>query len=330
MSRINVGVLRGGPSSEYDVSLASGNAVLQHLSEERYNTRDILISKDGQWNSRGIPLSPERALRGIDVAFIALHGEYGEDGQIQKILDAYNIPYTGSGVFGSSVAMDKGSARKHVGNIAGVKMPCYFVLHREDVTGTLAEAAQKVFSQFGPLYIVKPLRGGSSVGIATADSVSSLVGALKDVFAVTDAVIVEQFIKGREGACGVIDDFREESLYTLPPVEIIVPNGKGLFDYESKYDGLTEEVCPANFSAAEKALMQKAAREVHKSLGLNHYSRSDFIIAPSGIYFLEVNTLPGLTPSSLLPKSLEAVGVEFPDFLDHLLTLSLKSHGHTR
>ncbi|QSH39535.1 D-alanine--D-alanine ligase [Candidatus Kaiserbacteria bacterium] len=330
MSRINVGVLRGGPSSEYEVSLASGNSVLQHLSEERYNAKDILISKTGQWHSRGLPVSPERALRDIDVAFIALHGEYGEDGEIQKILDAHNIPFTGSGVFGSAIAMDKGSTRKHVGNIDGIKMPGHVVLHKEEVTGTLAEAAQKVFSQFGPLYIVKPLRGGSSVGIATADSVSSLVGALKDVFAVTDAVIVEQFIKGREGTCGVIDNFREESVYCLPPVEIIVPNNKGVFDYEAKYDGLTEEVCPANFSGVEKELMQNAARQVHKTLGLNHYSRSDFIVAPSGIYFLEVNTLPGLTPSSLLPKSLDAVGVEFQDFLDHLLTLSLKNNGSTR
>jgi len=323
MARINVGVLRGGPSSEYDVSLSSGNAVLQFLNEEKYNTKDILISRTGDWHSRGIPTTPEKALRGLDVVFIALHGEYGEDGTVQRMLDAYGIPYTGSGVFSSSIAMDKGRTKTHIGALDGIKMPGHVVIQYEEAAESLQKAAQKVFSQFGPNYIVKPLRGGSSVGIKTANSVLTLQDALAEVFAVTDAVIVEQFVQGREATCGVVEGLRNEKMYRLPPVEIIVPVGKGLFDYNSKYDGLTEEVCPGNFSDAEKELMQTAAQKIHEVLGLGHYSRSDFIVAPSGIYFLEVNTLPGLTPASLLPKSLEAVGVTFPDFLDHLLTISL-------
>ena len=327
MSRINVAVLRGGPSTEYDVSLASGGAVLQNLSEEKYDAKDILISRDGIWHSRGLEVSPDRALQNIDVAFVALHGEYGEDGTVQKILDAHGIPYTGSGVFSSAIAMNKGRARAHIGEIEGVLMPEYVVVRYDDVIDSLQEAAQQVFAQFGPNYIVKPLRGGSSVGIQLADSVASLPGVLAEIFETTDAVIVEQFIRGKEGTCGVVENLREEELYSLPPVEILVPEGKMLFDYESKYDGETEHVCPANFTTSEKERIQDAARAVHKALNLEHYSRSDFIVAPSGIYFLEVNTLPELTPTSLLPRSLEAVGIQFPDFLDHLVTLALKQYG---
>jgi len=325
MSRIHVGVFRGGPSLEYEVSLASGASVIEHLSDEKYDILDILISKEGQWHARGMPVTPDKALQNIDVAFIALHGEYGEDGTIQKILEDYSIPYTGSGVFASSIAMDKGLAKKRLETVDCIKMPPHAVIHYEDVKDSLYNAAQKVFARFGPVYIVKPLHGGSSVGIAVANSVSDLPNALYEVFQTTDSVIVEQFIYGKEGTCGVIENLREEKIYGLPPIEIQVPKNRILFDYEAKYSGKTEEICPGNFSEKEKEQMQSAAKAVHETLELSHYSRSDFIVAPSGVYFLEVNTLPGLTPNSLLPKSLDAVGIAFPDFLDHLITLSLRT-----
>lgn len=324
MARINVAVLRGGPSSEYEVSLATGAAVIENLSEDKYNVKDILISREGEWHARGLPTTPDRALQDVDVAFIGLHGEFGEDGEVQKILDAHRVPYTGSGVFGSTIAMDKGQTRKQVGALNGIKMPMSSVLVRESVGDDFLGAAQKVFSQFGPAYIVKPLRGGSSVGISLANSVHELADALAGAFDSTDAVIVEQFIQGREATSGVLEGFRDEDLYCLPPIEIIPKEKGGFWDYSAKYDGTTEEICPGNFSDDEKARLQEAARAVHKALGLSHYSRSDFIVAPSGIYFLEVNTLPGLTPNSLLPKSIEAVGMPFPDFLEHLIDLARK------
>ncbi len=327
MSRINVGVLRGGPSDEYDVSLVSGATVIESLPEETYNVKDILISREGEWFSRGMPTAPNRALQGIDVVFIALHGEYGEDGAVQRILDTYNVPYTGSGAFASAIAMNKGRTKKHVGAIPCTKMPPHAIIHYEDVKDSLQEAAQKVFAQFGPEYIIKPLRGGSSMGIFLVDSVSSLPDALDEAFQVTDAVIVEQFIQGKEATCGVVENMRDEKLYMLPAVEILYPSKKLVLDYESKYSNepgiQMEKVCPGNFTSEEKDILQKAARHVHQSLGLRHYSRSDFIISPSGIYFLEVNTLPGLTESSLLPKSLDAVGISFSEFLEHLLSLAL-------
>ncbi|PCI30574.1 hypothetical protein COB52_01435 [Candidatus Kaiserbacteria bacterium] len=319
MTRINVGVLRGGPSNEYDISLITGATVLENLPEEKYNVKDILISKNGEWHSRGIPVNPEKALRGIDVVFNALHGEYGEDGEVQKLLDAHRVPYTGSGVFASSLAMNKAKAHSFAKNIPGIRVPEFLVVRKND---SLKEAAQKVFAQFGPKYIVKPLRGGSSLGIAIAESVSDLPRVLSDAFESTDSVIVEQFISGKEGTCGVVNDFRDSRVYALPPVEI--RHTEHFWSYDSKYDDSTEEICPANFSTSEKKIIEEASIAIHEALGLEHYSRSDFIITPSGIYFLETNTLPGLAPACLLPKALDAVGVSVPDFLDHVVTLAIK------
>lgn len=326
MSRVHVGVLRGGPSREYEVSLSSGATVLENLPEDKYYAKDILISRDGQWFSRGLPVTPDRALKDLDVVFIALHGEYGEDGTVQKILETYGIPYTGSAAFSSAIAMDKAQTKNQLKEkIPGIKMPAHITLQREEIKDSFQSAAKRIFSQFGPSYIIKPRKGGSSVGIKVVHSIAELPNALSDVFQDVDAVIVEQFIKGREGTCGVIEKMRNEAVYSLPPVEIrLSKNDSGFFDYAAKYEGQTEELCPSNFTQQEKETIQNAARAIHQSLGLKHYSRSDFLVTPSGIYFLEVNTLPGLTPSSLMPKSFSAVGITLPEFLDHLLTIARK------
>ncbi len=322
MARIHVGVLRGGPSREYDVSLASGAAVLKHLADDRYGTKDIFIDRNGRWHVRGMPTDPGRALRDVDVVFNALHGEYGEDGTVQRILESHSVPYTGSGVFSSALAMDKGRTRSHVGSIPHVKMPGSIVVQKEKIGDGFALTANNIFAKFGPPYIVKPLRGGSSVGLRVVHSVAELPPALFDALEETDAVIVEQYIRGREATVGVVEQLRDDPLYRLPPIEIVLPKSCTAFDYTAKYSGTTEEVCPANFTHEQKEQLQDAARHIHQSLGLRHYSRSDFIVTPHGIYFLEVNTLPGLTPSSLLPKSLDAVGVRFPEFLDHVITIA--------
>lgn len=325
MAHITVGVLRGGPSREYEVSLATGAAVLNGLNEDRYKTRDIFIDRNGQWHSHGAPTTPERALRGIDVVFNALHGEYGEDGTVQKLLDAYNVPYTGSGVFASALAFDKAHTYKYSGKIPGVKVPQYVVVRASEAVDTPMLAAQRVFAAFGPQYVIKPVCSGSSYGVVIAKTLNELADVFNTIFDEHEAVVVQQYIQGREGTCGVINHLREETTYTLPPIEIIYPKERPVWDYESKYDAaLTEEICPGNFTKAEKEAMQNAARAIHEALGLRHYSRSDFIVAPSGIYFLEVNNLPGLAPACLMPKALEAVGLSYSDFLDHLISLAIR------
>lgn len=323
MAKVNVAVLRGGPSDEYDVSLETGAAVLKYLDEDRYRPRDVLIDKEGVWHTHGTATTPERALSGIDVVFIAMHGEYGEGGEVQELLDAHAIPYTGSGVVSARVAMDKGTTRSHLSPIKGIKMPTHVVIHADE-DPDMQSVSQDIFSQFGPPYIVKPLRGGSSLGVTVAHSANELPEKLQKGLDTYGSLIVEQFITGKEGTCGVVENLRNEQTYALPPIEIRAKKEGGFWDYESKYDDSTEEICPGNFTDEEKDVLQRAAREVHEQLGLSHYSRSDFIIAPSGIYFLEVNTLPGLTPTSLLPKAVDAVGVSFSGFIDHLLQLALR------
>ena len=318
--RTVVAVLRGGPSTEYDVSLKTGASVLESLNREKYDPRDIFISRSGEWHLHGVPATPERALRGVDIAFNAMHGEYGEDGQVQRLLERLGVPYTGSGPFASSVAFHKQRTKEAVERV-GVK-----VAHGVAVesAGDIEALAHRLFRTLPHPAIVKPVVGGSSVGTTIAHNFTELQFALEQAFAVAPTALVEEFIRGREATVGVLNHFRNEPTYALMPVEIIPPPEHAFFSYDAKYGGKTEERVPGNFSRTEKDELQRLAKLVHGGLGLNHYSRSDFIVSKRGIYFLEVNTLPGLTKESLLPKALHAVGAKLSDFLDHVLQLARK------
>lgn len=314
-----VGVLRGGPSREHEVSLESGAAMLANLPEERFVAHDIYIDKNGQWHDRGRPTTPERILRQIDVALIGLHGEYGEDGEVQKLLERFGVPYAGAESFGSYLAMHKLMA-KHRAKEAGLRTPlCRYVERAEDSVA----AARDVIRTFHQPVVVKPVGWGSSIGVSIVGGYAPVLAAIERLFAEgASSVLVEEYIRGKEATAGVVEGLRGESLYALPPVEIIPPEGD-FFSHTAKYSGETREVCPGNFSRVAAEELQRAAKVMHRALGLRHYSRSDFIVAPKGIYYLETNTLPGLTTESLLPKSLAAVGVPLSDFLSHLVNLAL-------
>ena len=312
-----VGVIRGGISGEYDVSLQTGGAVLRNLPK-RYKAIDIVIDKNGVWHRSGIAHAPEKALLHIDVVFNALHGYYGEDGKLQKFLYHLQIPYTGSGAVPSAMGMHKMMA-KNVFTQQGMKTPYAMVLKRN---GPWSREAVKVYRSVPHPSVVKPISGGSSLGTRVVNDFHELLDALNHAFHYSESVIVEEYISGREATCGVLDHFRGEEHYALPPVEIIPPTGR-FFDYEVKYNGSTREICPSFFSEKEKAEIMRCAILAHKALGLRHYSRSDFIISSRGVHILEVNTLPGLTEESLLPKACTAVGCHFSDFLDHTIQLAL-------
>ena len=148
--------------------------------------------------------------------------------------------------------------------------------------------------------------------------------AIKEALEHSDRVMVEEFIKGREATCGVVDNFRDEKHYALAPIEIKIASGKTFFDYDAKYSGKTREICPGDFSQAEGATIEEMSKEAHRALGLRHYSRSDFIITPKGkVYILETNSLPGMTAESLLPKALNTIGCSSKDFIDHIIKLAL-------
>lgn len=319
MSKITVGVLRGGPSSEYDISLKTGSAVLKNLPS-RYKGVDILIDKKGYWHANGLPFSPERILRKIDVAFNALHGYYGEDGKVQKILEQFNVPYTGSDAVSSAVGMNKALTKKCFAR-SGLKIPAHTVIR---FTENLYREAVRTFRELPQPSVVKPLIGGSSLGVSIARTFEELLQGVKNAFQYDSAVIVEEYIKGREATCGVTEEFRGETYYSFPPIEIITPASHTFFDYDAKYSGKTREVCPGNFSSEEKKEIMRAAIAAHNAINARHYSRSDFIVSPRGIYIFEINTLPGLTEESLMPKACAAIGCSFSDLLTHILSLALQ------
>lgn len=320
MALINVGVLRGGPSNEYEVSLQTGGVVLRHLDTNKYKPHDIFIDKEGVWHMGGTPRQPENILSQVDVLFNALHGEYGEDGRIQQLLESHGARYTGSDALGSALGMNKALA-KQIFKDHGIKTAHYTVISD---ASNLHQTAVELFRKFPMPAVVKPLASGSSVGVTIAKDFHSLEAGLRHAFQFGDAVIVEEFIPGIEATCGVIEGYRDHDLYALPPIEIR-PHGDRFFDYEAKYQGKSEEICPGNFDHDTKAMIEHLAKAAHKALGLRHYSRSDFIVSPRrGVYILEVNTLPGLTEESLFPKSLNAVGSNLSHFFDHLIELALQ------
>jgi len=322
MSQIRVAVLRGGPSSEYEVSLKSGQTVLKNLPE-KYHAKDILISRDGLWHMDGIVKSPDKILKSMDVVFNALHGEYGEDGQVQKILESHNVPYTGSDSVASAVAMNK-HLTKQLAIQNGIRTPDYLLVREGD---DLTETPKKVFAKFAPPYIVKPTSLGSSVGVTIVKTANDLLDVIRSTIFYSRALLIEEYIFGKEATCGVIDSMRGHDVYSLLPVEIIPKKGE-FYDYNAKYlSDSTGYRIPGHFNSLDKKEIEQIAKKIHSLLGLRHYSRSDFIVSPlRGIFFLEVNTLPGMTDHSLIPKSLDALGISLPDFLDHMLTLATARH----
>ena len=332
MTKTRIGVVRGGPSDEYEVSLRTGAAVLLALDKEKYEPLDIIISKGGIWHVHGLEIEPHSAVRRVDVIFNALHGYYGEDGKIQQIFETHGIPFTGSGSLSSAISMAKHLA-KETFRRAGLKTPAHVLLNEENfprASSWIEKSFLSAHSKFPLPYVIKPVSGGSSLGVFLIKSKNDFAQALEKAFEKGGSVLIEEFIPGVEATVGVIEGFRGQALYTLPAVEIRT-NG-GFFDYEAKYGIKVEmqkrslEIVPATFSPSIKKELERLAIAAHEALGLSHYSRSDFIISPHrGIFILETNSLPCLTKESTLSKALDSVGSSLPEFTNHLVTLAVSS-----
>jgi len=319
--KLRIAVIRGGVSNEYEVSMKTGSSILNNLSADKYVIYDVVITRDGSWLVGGVIVKPERFVINLDMVINALHGEYGEDGRVQKMLDDFGVPYTGSGSVTSMFGMNKNVSKKIYQNY-GIKTPYSTLLKSDDIN---EDSIQRLFRNFPLPCIVKPVRGGSSIGIFIAKDLRELRSALEDCSKHSNSILIEEFIRGKEATCGVIDNFREQNIYSLLPIEIILPEDSTFFDYDSKYSGQSQKISPGRFSQAESKEIQRLAIEAHKALGLKHYSSSDFIVHPKrGVYILETNTLPGMTEESLFPKSLEAVGSNLEEFLEHLIKQVLK------
>ncbi len=318
MNKIRVGVVRGGPSSEYPVSLKTGDHVLRQLDTLKYAPIDILLSTHGEWYMNGALTDLATISAHVDVIWNALHGEYGEDGKLQQELDYFNIPYTGSGALASSLGMHKGLAKERFKE-AGLTAPEGDLIPKEEVS---RERAFELFRGRHLPLIVKPVSGGSSIATAFVNTFEELDRAIHEASQFGD-VLVEEVIEGKEATVCVIDGSGKGEHFVLYPIEIVPPSDKTFFDYDAKYSGESAEICPGRFPLSVHSELRDLATKAHIAIGAKHYSRTDFIVSPKGIYILEINTLPGLTEESLLPKALKKGGVAMPDFLDHVIGLAL-------
>ena len=300
----------GGTSTERQVSLKSAAQVQDALDKEKYN----ILRFDSKTDLDKLVSNAHR----IDIALIILHGPMGEDGTIQGLLELLGIPYQGSGVLGSALAMNK-AASKQLYEFAGLLVPAYEVVRKGDPL-----QVEAWICRLGLPIVVKPASSGSSIGMSIVKSQDGLTEAIAKAFANDRTVLLEAFIKGVELTCSVIGN---EDLKALPLVEIIPDKMHDFFDYEAKYTpGHTQEICPARIDDALTEKAQQYGKMAHRALYCKGYSRTDMILKDREIYIIETNTIPGMTPTSLLPISARAAGMSFAHLLDELIRLSLENH----
>ncbi len=355
--KIRVAILVGGPSSEYEVSLMTGENVLKSFDSEKFTAEIITIDKKGEW-----PFPPEELPNRFDVAFIAMHGAYGEDGTIQAILEEASIPYTGSGKLSSALGMNKFLSLRLFRD-AGLMIPptLHFHLHpvtprqskfsdnKEEINkdslkgGTSRYAAgsngvndfkkhedevvQRITWYLEKPWVVKPNAGGSSIGVEIVKDEESLRRVLREAAETYKDVLVQPLILGREVTCGVIDHGTHGSAFALPPTEI-VPRVSHFFDYKAKYEsGGSDEITPARFPESYLREFRNIALKSHRLTGCRGFSRTDMMVGKDGkIYVLEINTIPGLTSESLLPKAAHTYGISFQKLLEMLVEAAFTSH----
>ncbi len=319
MDNLRIAVLRGGPSDEYAVSMKTGTAVIDSLRRQNASIRDIVVSREGEWLEEGKVKSIDKALTSIDVVFIAMHGAYSEDGEVQKILHRQHLPFTGSASLSSALAFNKYLTKETLRSY-DIAMPEHAIIDQTELDDLEAIIAD-ITTSFGPEYIIKPTANGSSIGMTLVKDKSTLKDSILKAFtnSKSESLLIEEFIRGREATSGILEDFRNESFYNFPAVEIIPPREYQFFTNEAKYNGKTEIVCPARFSYKERQKIAEVSTLVHEVLDLSQYSRSDFIVRDGQAYFLEVNTLPGLTNESIYPKAAESIGLSFDNLIKHLV-----------
>jgi D-alanine-D-alanine ligase len=297
-----IGVLLGGLSSEREVSIASGTAILKALHEKGYHAVAIDVGRD---------VAEKIHEQDIDVAFIALHGKFGEDGAIQGMLEVMDIPYTGSGILASALGMNK-TVSKQVFRSQGLLVGPYEVLYAGD-----ADKVNGVLEQLTFPSVVKPHAEGSSVGVSLVFKKEDVAPAVELAFKYGNEILIEKFIKGKEVQVGILGNA------ALGAIEI-VPK-RTFYDYTAKYEkGMSDHFFPARISDEAYKRTLDAGLAAHRAVGCRGYSRVDFIVDESGApYILEVNTLPGMTATSLLPEIAKGVGISFPELVEEILRLAI-------
>ncbi|HEY5976974.1 MAG TPA: D-alanine--D-alanine ligase [Solirubrobacterales bacterium] len=306
---MKVAVLKGGKSLERGVSLRSGARVEDAL--KRLGHEALPVDAGADLVERLLAEEPE-------VAFVALHGRGGEDGTAQELLEILGISFTGPGVAACSLCMDKALA-KHTLRGAGVPTPDWFAINQVALRELGAgEALGELEQRLGFPLVVKPSRGGSALGVKFAADPAEVPAALVSAFSYDDRVLLERFVDGRELAVSILGG------EALPIVEAI-PTGGDRYDFEARYEiGRTRFECPANLGAEQDAAVTEAALGAYEALGCAGFSRVDLILGENGPQVLEVNAIPGLTDTSLLPQAAEAAGQSFEDLVERILELALE------
>ncbi|MCL5985829.1 MAG: D-alanine--D-alanine ligase [Actinobacteria bacterium] len=343
MNKIIVAVIMGGQSPEREVSLCSGQNIIENIDRQKYDVLAVEIDRGGIWfalqkystirlKNEKVPISLERCDKksaalnletinigaSCDIAFIALHGSYGEDGTIQGLFEMIGLPYTGSGVMASSIAMNKLISKK-LFSYENLPTP-EFIYFDKDFAHDENEIMQRVSSLGLPL-VVKPVGQGSSIGVSIVKKVTSIIKAVDEAKKYGDAFIVEEYIDGREIQVGILGNNKP---IALPPIEII--SKKEFFDYEAKYDpSLATEIVPADITQDQQHLLNELAIRAFKAIGCKGFARVDMFLKNERAYVSEVNTIPGLTKESLFPKEALACGITFTELIDRIVTLGLES-----
>jgi D-alanine-D-alanine ligase len=318
-------VLHGGRSSEHEVSLASAEAAIAGLAAAGHEVVPVLLERDGGWRApdgTALALAPCGGLLGADVAFPVLHGPFGEDGTVQGLLELLDVPYVGAGVLASALCMDK-VVFKDVLAAAGVPQVAYAAVREARWRG----APDVVRSELAPLgrpVFVKPARLGSSVGIAKVRGADELEEALDGAFAHDPLVIVEAFSSGTEVECAVMGLYEAEASV---PGEVVLIGGAEWYDYEAKYvEGGVELRVPARIAAVAAEEVRRLAVDTFLRVGCAGLARVDFFVEDERVLVNELNTLPGMTPTSAFPKLWEAAGVPWPEACDRLVGLALERY----
>lgn len=308
MKNKKIAVIMGGPSAEREVSLNTGKAILTALKEKGYN-------------AVGLDLDPRRLIEQlnaekIEVVFNAIHGLYGEDGLLQGTLEMLGIPYTGSGVLASAMAMDK-AVTKRMFMSAGIPTPRSRLYNKQDIE--LSLLAKEIKDEFGVPVVVKAAAQGSSIGVIIVESAGDVDFAVAEAFKYCDHIVVEEFIKGKELTVSILGN---EEPKALPIIEIVPQSGR--YDYTSKYTkGATEYIVPAKLADDVSLNIQNIALEAYKLLGCRGIGRVDVMLSEQNQpYVLEINTIPGMTATSLVPKAAAAIGISFSDLCEQILLMA--------
>jgi len=310
MGKMTVALISGGTSSERDVSLEGGNQVYEALNKDKYT----VVRYDPKTDLARLAADAET----IHFALIILHGPYGEDGTVQGMLDLLGIPYQGSGVTGSALAMNK-LISKQIYERSGIPVPPYVALRKGDPFN-----ADDAVKRLGLPLVIKPVSGGSSVGMSIVRSAEELLRGIEKAFLHDTCILLEAYIQGIELTGGVIGN---DTLEALPIIEIVPDANHEFFDYEAKYTaGMTQEICPARIDEPLTEKAQTYARLAHHALFCKGYSRTDMILTGKDLVVLETNTIPGMTSTSLLPLAAKTAGISYSALLDKLIELGLETH----